>query len=89
MAEFEFIGRGLKTLFGSRNDRILKELSPVVGRVNKLEPEFQKLSDEQLRAKTQEFRKRLEDGETLEDLLPEAFAAVRESSKRTLGMRPA
>jgi preprotein translocase subunit SecA len=87
MAEFEFLGRGLKRLFGSRNDRILKQLSPIVGAVNALEPEFNRLTDAQLRAKTAEFRARLEKGEKLDDLLPEAFAAVRESAKRTLGMR--
>ncbi len=87
MAEFEFLGRGLKRIFGSRNDRILKQLSPVVGAVNELEPAFSRLTDTQLRAKTAEFRARLEKGEALDDILPEAFAAVRESAKRTLGMR--
>ncbi len=87
MADFEFLGRGLKRLFGSRNDRILKQLSPVVGEVNALEPSFEALSDAQLRAKTAEFRARLDAGESLDDILPEAFATVRESSKRTLGMR--
>ncbi len=87
MADFEFLGRGLKRLFGSRNDRILKQLSPIVGQVNALEPEFERLTDAKLRDKTAEFRERLAKGETLDDLAPEAFAAVRESSKRTLGMR--
>ena len=66
--EFEFIGKGLKSLFGSRNDRILKQLSPTVGRVNALEPEFERLTDEQLRAKTAEFRERLKGGESLDDV---------------------
>ena len=87
MAEFEFLGRGLKRLFGSRNDRILKQLSPIVGAVNALEPEFERLTDAELRGKTAEFRARLAKGETLDDIAPEAFAAVRESAKRTLGMR--
>ena len=87
MAELEFIGRALKGIFGSRNDRILRELAPTVGRVNQLEPVFEKLTDARLRAKTAEFRDRLKKGETLDDLLPEAFAACRESAKRTMGMR--
>mgnify|MGYP001451352031 CR=1 FL=1 len=87
MPEFEFLGRGLKRLFGSRNDRILKQLSPLVGQVTALEPEFERLSDARLRGKTAEFRGRLAKGETLDALLPEAFAAVREAAKRTVGMR--
>ncbi len=87
MPEFEFLGRGLKKMFGSRNERVLRQISPVVGSTNALEPEFEKLSDAKLRGKTAEFRSRLADGETLDDILPEAFAAVRESSKRTLGLR--
>jgi preprotein translocase subunit SecA len=77
----------LNSVFGSRNDRVIKQSLPVVERVNSLEPAFQGLSDEQLRAKTDEFRKRLAAGETLDDILPEAFAACREAAKRTLGMR--
>ena len=87
MPDFEFLGRGLKRLFGSRNDRILRQMAPTVGRTNALEPEFAKLTDGELRAKTAEFKSRLAGGEALDDLLPEAFAAVRESAKRTLGMR--
>ncbi len=87
MAELEFLGRWLKSVFGSRNDRVLRDLAPLVGRVNALEPEFEKLTDAKLRAKTEEFRGRLKKGETLDDLLPEAFAACRESAKRTMGMR--
>ncbi len=77
----------LKKIFGSRNERLLKQYRAVVSKINALEPAFEKLSDEQLRAKTDEFRTRLQQGETLDQLLPEAFAAVREASKRTLGMR--
>ncbi|WP_225770147.1 preprotein translocase subunit SecA [Inquilinus sp. Marseille-Q2685] len=77
-----------RKLFGSSNDRFVKTLitGPVV-KTNALEPEFQALSDDQLRAKTQEFRARLDKGETLDDLLPEAFATVREAAKRVLGQR--
>lgn len=75
-------------IFGSRNDRTLRRLNKNVVKINQLEPEFEALSDEQLRAKTEEFRQRLAQGETLEQLLPEAFATVREASKRVLGMRP-
>src|SRR5690606_23883611 len=77
----------LKALFGSRNDRILKQYRRQVAQINALEPELEKLSDEQLRGKTQEFRQRLEQGETLDRLLPEAFAVVREAGKRVFGMR--
>ena len=77
----------LKKIFGSRNERLLKQYRSVVNRINALEPEFEKLSDEQLQAKTAEFRARLEQGQTLDQLLPEAFAAVREAGKRVLGMR--
>ena len=87
MAELEFLGKWLKTVFGSRNDRELRSLAPLVGKVNALEPEFEKLSDAKLRAKTDEFRARLKKGETLDDLHAEAFAACREASKRTMGMR--
>jgi preprotein translocase subunit SecA len=77
----------INKLFGSRNDRQLKRMSKVVARINAMEPDFKALSDEALRAKTEEFRKRLTDGETLDDLLPEAFAAVREAAWRSLQMR--
>jgi preprotein translocase subunit SecA len=77
----------LSKLFGSRNDRQLKHMSRVVARINDLEPDFKALTDEALQAKTDEFRQRLTDGATLDDLLPEAFAAVREASCRTLEMR--
>ena len=72
---------------GSRNERLIKALSKDVGAINALEPEFQKLSDAELKAKTAQFRQRHGEGESLDDLLPEAFAAVREASVRTLGMR--
>ena len=76
-----------KKMFGSSNDRILKTLYKDVEPINALEPEFEKLSDAQLKAKTDEFRKRLEKGETEDDLMHEAFATVREAAKRTLGQR--
>ncbi len=78
----------LNKLFGSRNDRQLKRMSRQVTRINELEPDFKALSDEALCAKTDEFRQRLVDGETLDGLLPEAFAAVREAAWRALEMRP-
>ena len=78
----------LKKIFGSVNDRYIKKLMKKVRQVNALEPEIEKLTDEQLRAKTDEFKARLEKGETLDDLMIEAFAAVREAAKRTLHQRP-
>ena len=77
----------LTKLFGSRNDRLLKQYRKTVVRINALEPQFEKLSDEQISAKTQEFKERLGKGETLDQLLPEAFAVVREASKRVMKMR--
>jgi preprotein translocase subunit SecA len=77
----------LKTLLGDPNARKLKKYKPIVTEVNLLEEEIQSLSDEELRGKTTEFKQRLEKGETLDDLLPEAFAVVREAGKRVLGMR--
>ena len=77
----------LKKIFGSRNDRLIKQYAQTVKRINALEPQTQGLSDEQLRAKTDEFRQRHANGESLDDLLPEAFAVVREAGKRELGMR--
>ncbi|TXI45269.1 preprotein translocase subunit SecA [Methylophilus sp.] len=76
-----------KKVFGSRNDRLVKQYQQTVKQINALEPEIQALSDEQLRAKTEEFKQRYSNGESLEKLLPEAFAVVREGSKRALGMR--
>ena len=77
----------LKKIFGSRNDRLIKQYSQTVSRINAFEPALQALSDEQLRDKTDEFKARLAKGEALDDLLPEAFAVVREAGKRVLGMR--
>ncbi len=77
----------LKKVFGSRNERLLKQYRGTVTKINALEPAFEQLSYDALRAKTAEFRQRLEKGETLDQLLPEAFATVREASRRTLGLR--
>src|SRR5215475_7362719 len=76
-----------RSLFGTANDRIVKSFDKPVAKINALEPDLEKLSDEQLRARTTEFRERLAKGETLDDLLVEAFATVREAAKRTLGQR--
>lgn len=81
------ISRVLTAVFGSSNDRTLKRLRKTVAKINKLEPAFEQLSDEQLQAKTTEFKERLSAGETLQAILPEAFATVREASKRVMGMR--
>jgi preprotein translocase subunit SecA len=77
----------LTKIFGTKNERELKKMWPRVAEINSYEPVFEKLSDEQLRGKTAEFKERLAKGETLDDLLPEAFAVVREASKRVMGMR--
>ncbi len=77
----------LSKIFGSRNERLLKRLNKTVVQINSLEEQIAGLSDAELRAKTDEFRQRLEGGETLDDLLPEAFAVVREAGKRVLDMR--
>ena len=79
--------RILSKVFGNANDRTIKRLLPVIEEINALEPGLEVLSDADLAAKTPEFRQRLEEGETLDDLLPEAFAVVREAAKRTLGQR--
>ncbi|MBU2498071.1 MAG: preprotein translocase subunit SecA [Proteobacteria bacterium] len=81
------IGKLIKGIFGSKNERELRRMAPTVEAINKLEPQFQGLSDQELKAKTQEFKERLSAGASLDDLLPEAFAAVREASVRVLGMR--
>ncbi len=78
----------LKKIFGSKNDRELRRLAPLVDHINSLEPALRELSDADLRAKTAQFKERLGQGETLDDLLPEAFAVAREASTRVLGMRP-
>ncbi|STQ14197.1 preprotein translocase subunit SecA [Enterobacter cloacae] len=77
----------LTKVFGSRNDRTLRRMRKAVAVINGMEPAMEKLSDDELKAKTAEFRARLEKGETLESLIPEAFAVVREASKRVFGMR--
>ena len=77
----------LTKIFGSRNDRLLKQYRKVAASINALEPTLEKLSDEELRAKTDEFKGRVANGESLEQLLPEAFAVVREASKRVMKMR--
>ncbi|MDR1648223.1 MAG: preprotein translocase subunit SecA [Zoogloeaceae bacterium] len=77
----------LKRIFGSRNDRLIRQYAQTVKRINALEPEIAALSDDELRGKTEHFKQRYSNGETLDQLLPETFAVVREASKRTLGMR--
>jgi preprotein translocase subunit SecA len=77
----------LSKIFGSRNERLLKRMSKVVAEISALESQVEPLSDEELRAKTEEFRQRLSDGATVNDILPEAFAVVREAGKRALNMR--
>ena len=74
-------------LFGSRNDRLIKQMQKEVNKINALEPVFEALSDEELKAKTLEFKERVKQGEVLDELIPEAFAVVREASKRVFGMR--
>ncbi len=78
----------LKTIFGTKNDRELKQMSPAVELINDLEPNYRSMSDKELMAQTPLLKKRLEKGEQLDDILPEAFAVVRETSCRVLGMRP-
>lgn len=81
------IGNILTKVFGTRHDREVKKIRPLIEKINSFEPAVQTLSDEELQAKTPEFKERLEKGETLERLLPEAFAVVREAGKRVLNMR--
>ncbi len=81
------LNRLLTSVFGSRNERLLKQLSSVVKKINALEPTMEALSDDELKAKTPEFQKRIQDGESLDKILPEAFAVCREASRRVLGMR--
>jgi len=80
---FKLLGK----LLGDSNERELSKLRPLVERINSLEPDFERLSDDELRGKTAEYKQRIERGETLDELLPEAFATVREAAKRTLGQR--
>lgn len=77
----------LRKIFGTRNERLIRSMYTLVHKINALEPEYQKLSNEALQAKTEEFKKRYQAGETLNSLMTEAFAAVREASVRTLGLR--
>jgi len=79
--------RILTGIFGSRNERLLRQLNKSVAKISAFEPALQALTDEELRGKTDAFRQRLAAGETLDDLLPEAFAVVREASRRVLGLR--
>ncbi len=87
MNPLEWMARSVSRLFGSSNDRELARIYPIVDRIGSLEPEMARLSDRGLGKKTPEFRARLDKGETLDDILPEAFAVVREASKRILGQR--
>ncbi|MBU0508150.1 preprotein translocase subunit SecA, partial [bacterium] len=77
----------LATFFGTKHGRAAKKLWPLVPEINALEEEYQSLTDEELRAKTDEFRARLKDGETLDDILPEAYAAVKNTCRRLLGQK--
>ena len=77
----------LEKIFGTHSENELKRIYPIVDHIEALEPQMQKLSDEELRDKTREFKERLAKGETLDDILPEAFAVVREASSRVLNMR--
>ncbi len=81
------LGTLAKKVFGTPNDRKIKAIRPLIAKINALEPEFEKLADDDLKAKTDELRQRAKAGESLDDLLPEAFANVRESAKRALGLR--
>src|SRR4030066_1488010 len=81
------ISRLVRKIFGSRNDRLIKQYTQTVLAINALEPKIAPLSDAELRAKTDEFRQRYQNGESLDALLPEAFAVVREAGKRVLEMR--
>ena len=78
----------IQKIFGTRSEREVKKLMPLVTRIESMEDEMKALTDEQLREKTDEFRKRYQGGEDLDDLLPEAFAVCREAADRVLGMRP-
>src|SRR5438128_12504167 len=81
------LGAQFKKIFGSRDDREVKKIQPRVQQINELESRISSLTDEELQAKTPEFKQRSENGETLDELLPEAFAVVREAGKRILNMR--
>ena len=81
------IGTLIKKIVGSKNERELKRIRPMIQRINALEPQVRPLTDDQLRAKTSELKERIDRGESLEEILPEAFAVVREAARRTLGER--
>src|SRR3954447_16565001 len=81
------LGALARRLFGSANDRYVKSLGPIVSAINELEPQLEAMSDDELRARTQQFKQQLADGTELDDILIEAFATVREAAKRTLGQR--
>jgi preprotein translocase subunit SecA len=85
--EMQMISSLVKLVIGSKNERELKRLWPIVAKINGMEPAVQALSDDQLREKTAEFKQRYQQGESLDALLPEAFAVCREASRRVLGMR--
>src|SRR3546814_680974 len=76
-----------KAIFGSSNDRYVKSMRPLVAKINALEPQFEAMGDEELQNQTQLLKARLAEGETLDDILPEAFATVREAAKSVLGQR--
>src|SRR5205807_839013 len=81
------LDKALAKVFGTKNEREIKRMAPLIQHIGSLEPELQKLSDQELAAKTPEFKQRLEQGAALDDLLPEAFATVREVGRRVLNMR--
>jgi preprotein translocase subunit SecA len=85
--ELHMLGGIAKAIFGSSNDRYVKSIMKIVDKINALEDEISVMDDERLTGQTQIFRDRLAAGETLDDILPEAFATVREASKRVMGMR--
>lgn len=95
LAAYVFLGLSFETMvtqiltkiFGTKHDREMKKIQPIVDRINSLEPQMKALTDDQLKAKTPEFQQRLKNGETVNDILPEAFAVCREASSRVLGMR--
>ena len=76
------ISKIVKKVFGTKHDRDIKKIMPLIDEINQFDSEFDSLSDEQIKDKTAEFKKRIEDGETVDDLLPEAFAAVKQACKR-------
>ena len=78
----------MEKVFGTHSQRELKKIEPIVNKVMSMDEEMQKLSDEQLRGKTAEFKERYASGESLDDLLPEAFAVVREAAQRVIGLKP-